>query len=279
MRLPLLLASLLPLLPLGTTNPALAPVDNTDADPTPEAALDPRQNGANNLPQLLSLASVAGIPVPTDNPSLLLALGPVAATLASVLPTASVLSVLATAAPSGFLSQIVHDPSYAQSFESAFAAGSSPSWFTALPTDVRSYLHTYSGYAGVGSALGTEASQAASVVSVVASASASASSAAASRTGSMSGVMSSMSGMMGSMTDMTGSMSGMTMSSATATATGSTQDLGSVSATPSTSGSAAAQSSATQRTASSSAGAAKETGALAAGAMAVVGIFGLAVAL
>ena len=67
------------------------------------------------------------------------------------MPTAPVLSQLLTAAPSGFLSQIVHDPSYARSFEDDFAAGSSPSWFLDLPSSVRDYLHTYGGYEGVAS--------------------------------------------------------------------------------------------------------------------------------
>ncbi|KAL8712314.1 MAG: hypothetical protein Q9220_003465 [cf. Caloplaca sp. 1 TL-2023] len=115
--------------------------------------LSPRQQQPQNIPQLLQLASIAGITLPTD-PAALLSLGPVAARLQSFLPTSSVLSVLVTAAPPDFLSNIVHNPSYAVSFESAFAAGSSPSWFLALPTDVKNYLHTYSGYGGVATAVG-----------------------------------------------------------------------------------------------------------------------------
>ncbi|MCJ1252425.1 hypothetical protein MMC24_000231 [Lignoscripta atroalba] len=98
-----------------------------------------------DISKLLDLASDAGITLPTD-PAALIALGPLANSLASALPTAPVLSVLETAAPSGFLSQILHDPTFASSFQSAFAAGSSPSWFNALPTDVRSYLHTYTNF-------------------------------------------------------------------------------------------------------------------------------------
>lgn len=98
-----------------------------------------------------SSASLAGINVPTD-PAVILRLGPVASQLAAALPTSSVLAVLETAAPTGFLSQIVHDQTFARSFESAFAAGSSPSWFTALPTEVKSYLHTYSGFGGLATA-------------------------------------------------------------------------------------------------------------------------------
>lgn len=96
-------------------------------------------------------ASVAGITLPSD-PAVILALGDVADNLAEALPTAPVLSVLLTAAPPSFISNIVHDQSFANSFESAFAAGSSPSWFNALPTSVKSYLHTYSGFGGLAQA-------------------------------------------------------------------------------------------------------------------------------
>ncbi len=89
--------------------------------------------------------------LPTD-PAVLLQLGPLANSLASALPTSSVLGVLLTAAPSGFVSSIVNDPSYASSFESAFSAGNSPAWFNSLPTSVRSYLHTYSGFGGLAGA-------------------------------------------------------------------------------------------------------------------------------
>ncbi len=89
--------------------------------------------------------------LPTD-PAVLLQLGPLANSLASALPTSSVLAVLLTAAPSGFVSSIVNDPSYASSFESAFSDGNSPAWFNSLPTSVRSYLHTYSGFGGLAGA-------------------------------------------------------------------------------------------------------------------------------
>ncbi|KAL8949388.1 MAG: hypothetical protein Q9183_007609 [Haloplaca sp. 2 TL-2023] len=112
-----------------------------------------RRQEPANINQLLNLASLAGITLPTD-PAVLLALGPVAARLQSYLPTSSVLSVLQTAAPPEFISNVVHDPVYAASFESAFAAGSSPSWFLALPSDVKQYLHTYSGYGSVATAVG-----------------------------------------------------------------------------------------------------------------------------
>lgn len=127
-----------------------------------ETHILPRQG--QNIPQLLQLASLAGITLPT-NPTVLLSLGPVAARLESYLPTSSVLSVLVTAAPSSFLSNVVHDPAYAASFEEAFAKGSSPSWFLALPTDVKSYLHTYSGYGDVATAVGDFGSVAAGMTS------------------------------------------------------------------------------------------------------------------
>ncbi|KAL8888481.1 MAG: hypothetical protein Q9215_004085 [Flavoplaca cf. flavocitrina] len=116
-----------------------------------ETIILPRQG--QNIPQLLSLASLAGITLPTD-PAALLSLGPVAASLQGYLPTSSVLSVLQTAAPSDFISNVVNDPVYANSFQSAFAAGSSPSWFLNLPSDVKKYLHTYSGYGDVATAVG-----------------------------------------------------------------------------------------------------------------------------
>lgn len=101
---------------------------------------------------ILIRASIAGLTALPTDPAVLLSLGGVANQLASALPTSSVLSVLETAAPHSFISNVVNDPSYASSFESAFSAGSSPSWFTALPTDVKSYLHTYTGFAGLASA-------------------------------------------------------------------------------------------------------------------------------
>ncbi|MCJ1461507.1 hypothetical protein MMC07_000104 [Pseudocyphellaria aurata] len=118
--------------------------------------------------QLLELASLAGITLPTD-PAVLLRLGPVASQLAAALPTSTVLAVLETAAPQSFISRVVHDASFAQSFESAFAAGSSPSWFNALPTGVKSYLHTYSGFGGLATAAGAVESAEGSVTSAVAS--------------------------------------------------------------------------------------------------------------
>ena len=100
----------------------------------------------------LPSASLAGVTALPTDPAVLLQLGPVANSLASALPTSSVLSVLLTAAPSGFVSSIVNDPSYASSFENDFSAGKSPAWFNSLPTSVRSYLHTYSGFGGLAGA-------------------------------------------------------------------------------------------------------------------------------
>ena len=79
---------------------------------------------------------------PTD-PAALLSPYPLATQLVQYLPPSPVLSVLETAVPAGFVSSVVHDPSFAASFEQAFASGSPPSWFTALPSDVQGYLHTW----------------------------------------------------------------------------------------------------------------------------------------
>ncbi|MCJ1420881.1 hypothetical protein MMC32_007240 [Xylographa parallela] len=110
------------------------------------AAPGQKEKRQDNLSQLLGLASEAGITALPTDPAVLLSLGPIAEQLASELPTAPILSVLMTAAPSGFISEILHNPSFASSWESAFAAGTPPGWFSSLPTDVKSYLHTYSDY-------------------------------------------------------------------------------------------------------------------------------------
>ncbi|KAL8667432.1 MAG: hypothetical protein Q9202_000648 [Teloschistes flavicans] len=139
---------LIPLLTLLATSLA-APISSVEER---HVLIETRQQD-KNIPQLLSLASLAGIALPTD-PAVLISLYPLADRLQSYLPTSSVLSVLETAAPQSFLSNVVHDPAYAMSFEEAFAKGSSPSWFLALPTDVKNYLHTYSGYGSVATAVG-----------------------------------------------------------------------------------------------------------------------------
>ncbi|KAI4167055.1 MAG: hypothetical protein LQ343_007520 [Gyalolechia ehrenbergii] len=149
MYLPVLLTLLLSISSITLT----APVQSIEERHIlTETLILARQQQPQNIPQLLTLASLAGITLPTD-PAVLISLAPVAAELQSYLPTSSVLSVLQTAAPPEFLSNVVHDPAYAASFQSAFAAGSSPSWFLALPTDVKDYLHTYSNYGGVATAV------------------------------------------------------------------------------------------------------------------------------
>ncbi|KAI4190785.1 MAG: hypothetical protein L6R41_000559 [Letrouitia leprolyta] len=149
MYLPFLLTIILTISSITLTAPVLSVEERHILT---ETLILARQNQPQNIPQLLTLASLAGITLPTD-PAVLISLGPVAAELQSYLPTSSVLSVLQTAAPPEFLSNVVHDPAYAASFESAFAAGSSPSWFLALPSDVKAYLHTYSNYGGVATAV------------------------------------------------------------------------------------------------------------------------------
>ncbi|MCJ1385053.1 hypothetical protein MMC17_008171 [Xylographa soralifera] len=118
------------------------------------AAPGKKEERQDNLSQLLGLASEAGITALPTDPAVLLSLGPIAEQLASELPTAPVLSVLMTAAPSGFISEILHNPSFASSWESAFAAGTPPGWFSSLPTDVKSYLHTYSDYGSAATDVG-----------------------------------------------------------------------------------------------------------------------------
>lgn len=160
------------------------------------------------------------------------------------------LSVLETAAPSSFISNIINDPAYASSFESAFSAGSSPSWFTALPTDVKSYLHTYTGFVGIASAAAGIQSDAANATTAAGNDTASSTGAAhasgASMTTSTSGA-SSGSGMMST-----------TSSSGNPASTGSS----SASAAKATTG-----------------GATRPTGVIAAGFVGAAGVLGLAIAL
>ncbi|KAL8719895.1 MAG: hypothetical protein Q9225_003154 [Loekoesia sp. 1 TL-2023] len=212
-----------------------------------ETHILPRQQQQQNIPQLLTLASLAGITLPTD-PAVLFSLAPVAARLQSYLPTSSVLSVLETAAPPSFISNIVHDPSYAMSFEEAFAKGSSPSWFLALPTDVKSYLHTYSNYGGVATAVG-ELSSVAGGTTI---------GSAGSGSGSGSGGMATMTG------------SGTSQSSGASTTSGSDMTAGGTGAN--------AQATSPSSTASTG-GAPRATGPLALGLAGAVGVLGLAFAL
>lgn len=194
--------------------------------------------------------------LPTD-PAVLLQLGPLANSLASALPTSSVLSVLLTAAPSGFVSSIVNDPSYASSFESAFSAGNSPAWFNSLPTSVRSYLHTYSGFGGLAGA-------GAAIKSVTADAG----------NGTAAATGSGVSGSGGSSTSQNSAQSAASVSSANAAY------VAAVESTPSGVTQSNAATSAQAGTASTSkGGAARATGGVAAGLAGMVGLLGVAAAL
>lgn len=211
-------------------------------------------------------ASLAGITALPTDPAVLLQLGGLANSLASALPTSSVLAVLLTAAPSGFVSSIVNDPSYAASFESAFSAGNSPSWFNALPTDVRSYLHTYSGFGGVATAAGAiknaQSEVSGSGIHALGTGTASGASGTAA-TGSSSTTMGSSAS----------AASVMSASSASAAAMSAT----SIATTEGNTATSAAAGGATSS--SAKAGAAQATGAVAFGLAGAAGILGLAIAL
>ena len=220
-------------------------------------------------------ASLAGITALPTDPAVLLQLGPEANSLASALPTPSVLSVLLTAAPSGFVSSIVNDPSYAASFESAFSAGSSPSWFNGLPTDVKSYLHTYSGFGGLATAAGaikgatssagSEASQGSSKTGSVAS------------TGSGASSVSATGG--NSATSMTlGSSASVASVASASKASSAGMGATSVASTEGNTPSSAAPA-ATGNSSSAKAGGAHPTGAVAAGLAGVAGVLGMVAAL
>lgn len=228
------------------------------AAPSPTQPKDEIEKRQQNIPELLQLASLAGITsLPTDR-AVLLELGPVANQLASALPTSPVLSVLETAAPKSFLSNIVHDPSYATSFESAFAAGSSPSWFNGLPTDVKSYLHTYTGFGGIATA-------AAEFNSATADSSAKAGATAGSGGTSVASLTASETRSMASNPGQSTSGSSTTTSQTSGTAVRQTG--------------AAPAGTATTSSRTSTAGAAQSTGAAAVGMMALVGVLGVAAAL
>ena len=226
-------------------------------------------------------ASLAGITALPTDPAVLLELGPLANSLASALPTSSVLAVLLTAAPSGFVSSVVNNPSYANSFESAFAAGNSPSWFNGLPTDVKSYLHTYSGFGGLATA--------ASAIQAVTLSAASEVIAGGTATGIRPLEASGSSGTTGpSATSGSAAVSGTTAatgsSSGTSTMTTIDASASSESAYSASTLSAAAYSvthvsTPSTSTTSSKAGAARPTGAIAAGLAGAVGLLGAAIAL
>ncbi|MCJ1451641.1 hypothetical protein MMC28_001981 [Mycoblastus sanguinarius] len=213
-----------------------------------------------DVSQLLQLASLAGITALPTEPAVLLELGPLANSLASELPTSSVLAVLITAAPTGFVSSIVNDPSYASSFESAFSAGNSPAWFTSLPTSIQSYLHTYSGGAGFAGLAGAGAA--------VQAATSDAGGSDGNSTSSASGA----SGMSSMSMTTTGSSAASVASASSASAMGATSEATTEANTATTTSATAG----TASSASSKAGAPHATGAIAAG---VVGMLGMAAAL
>jgi hypothetical protein len=232
-------------------------------------------------------ASSAGISIPTDDPGLLLSLAPVAAQLASYLPTAPVLSALQTAVPSNFISNIIHDPSYAASFESQFAAGSSPSWFLSLPSSVKDYLHTYSDYGGLATEVGNAESilqtAAASASASGASASVTTGSAFATGTDKTIASQSSTGSVKAGATATNASSSSMDSAGA---ASSSSVSSGSESSASASESSAAASSSTSEQlseaaaqsslSATSTAAASQETAAIAVGVAAAAGILGLA---
>ncbi|KAF7513300.1 hypothetical protein GJ744_009721 [Endocarpon pusillum] len=53
----------------------------------------------------------------------------------------SIFSVLSTALPSGFVTAL-RDPAVSSSFASELSAGNYPSWYSALPSDVKSYINS-----------------------------------------------------------------------------------------------------------------------------------------
>ncbi|KAL6717927.1 hypothetical protein ACLMJK_004012 [Lecanora helva] len=228
-----------------------------------------------DVSQLLQLGSLAGITALPTDPAVLLQLGPLANSLASALPTPSVLSVLLTAAPSGFVSSIVNDQSYANSFESAFSAGSSPSWFNGLPTNVKSYLHTYSGFGGLATAAGA-VKNVATVASSDVSRASKMTGSAASEASSASGVSTTSGGSATSMA-MGSSASETNLSSASA-ASSAGMDATSVASSESNTASTAA-SAATGSSSSAQAGAAHPTGSIFASLAGAVGVLGAALAL
>ena len=196
--------------------------------------------------------------LPTD-PAVLLQLGPLANSLASALPTSSVLGVLLTAAPSGFVSSIVNDPSYASSFESAFSAGNSPAWFNSLPTSVLSYLHTYSGFGGLAGA-------GAAIKSVTADA--------GNDTAAATGSGMSSSSSSGTSTTQNSAQSAASVSSASAAYVAAADATSAAATEGDTATSAQAGTASTSK-----GGAARATGAVAAGLAGVVGLLGVAAAL
>jgi len=256
----------LPVALVALISTVVAAPENIQKRQTPASAAASPTSSADEIAELLQLASAAGITLPS-NPTALVELGQAAEPLESALPTESVLSVLETAVPSGFLSSVLYNPSFAASFESAFSAGSSPSWFTLLPTDVQSYLHTYNGLEMLATA-GPVFESAVNSIDMSASGAATAIGTAATATGAVSG-----NGTVGS----SGSTSGSGTSSTLTTTTGAAVSTGATAAggTGSTTASASGSSTATP----SSAGSTRAVASIAAGLAGAVGILALAVVL
>lgn len=86
------------------------------------------------------------------------------------LPTqeASIFSVLATAIPPE-VRQSITDPAFVSSIQSDFRAGNTPSWYSDLPADVKSYISDAGSYAS-GVDLSSIASEATSLASSIGSA-------------------------------------------------------------------------------------------------------------
>lgn len=262
--------------------PAPTPTATSSPDKRTTAFLRDHLHKRQTLPDILSLASAADIPLPTD-PAALLALYPLATELVQFLPTAPVLSVLETAVPSGFLSQVVHDPSYASELEAAFATGGGPGWFSSLPTDVRSYLHTYqvaplvSEVGGVESAVASGATLTGSLPhSIIGGGETTGSVRFGPLISTATGASASGSGATGVMpttatTGQTAGSSGSVLSGTNMPTSAAASGSSSAAQTPSGTTSGAAPSS----TSPSTAGASHETGIVAAGAMAAAGVLGL----
>ena len=159
----------------------------------------------------------------------------------------------------------MHDPSFAASWISSFEKGPSPSWFLALPTSARAYLHTYADGGNL-VAVATAAAGIQSVESVVSSQlSVACSWKATSSTGG---------GGVGG-----GGGNGTTAGGSGSSSSGSVVGGTGASSSSSTSDSTTSASASSLSSSLSSAGAARETGVFAAGAVAMAGILGLAVAL
>ncbi|KAI9870344.1 MAG: hypothetical protein M1830_004353 [Pleopsidium flavum] len=189
-----------------------------------------------NLSELSVLASIAGVTALPTDPAARSSLEAVATGLAAILPNPSVFSVLETAVPHSLISQLAQNPAAASSFQSQFAAGSTPGWFSSLPTDVRSYLHTYQpSFAAVASGANNTGNHINSTQS----------------------------------STHTSTSRGASSSDSTAAGSGSTTNSQSASSASAAAGS----------TSTSKGGAPKQTGAVAAGIVGVVGLLGLAAAL